>query len=77
MFNKYFVFIDLKNAYDKIFTLTSPWEGATVFTYPYLNEGAPLQEEAKGVNKFHFSLLAYFSKYYLNLNCFIFKSIFY
>ena len=29
--------------------LTSPGEGVTIFTYPYLSAGAPAQGEAKGL----------------------------
>ena len=31
--------------------LISPGEGVTVFTSPYLSEGAPAQDEAKGLIK--------------------------
>ena len=34
---------------DFINPLTSPGEGVTVFTYPYLSEGAPVLGEAKGL----------------------------
>ena len=31
--------------------LTSPGEGVTIFTYPYLSAGAPAQVELKGLIK--------------------------
>ena len=37
------------NNYVFINPLTSPVEGVTVFTYPYLSAGAPAPGEAKGL----------------------------
>ena len=34
--------------------LTSPGEGHTIFTYPYLSVGAPAQGEAKGLIIFNY-----------------------
>ena len=40
--------------------LTSPGEGVTVFTYPYLSAGAPAQGESKGLMKLNFEYLFLF-----------------
>ena len=39
---------------------TSPGEGVTVFTSPYLSAGAPALGEAKGLIKFHIFIFFYF-----------------
>ena len=53
---KYFIDKNLINP------LTSPGEGITVFTYPYLSTGAPTQGEVKGLIKknYYFLLLERF-----------------
>ena len=45
---------ELNIIFNTINPLTSPGEGVTVFTYPYLSAGAPALGEAKGLISFDF-----------------------